>query len=93
MKRRKGKGRTKTVVYTNLKQTSTKCDLALIWCVRQYWEKCHKKRHMDEFINVFHAFINNISRYIATSCDLKKRAKSSFFILMFFYLSIVLDSP
>ena len=37
-----------------------------------------KKRHMDEFINVSHVFINDISRCIATSCDLKKRTKSSF---------------
>ena len=29
MKRRREKGRRKTVVYTNLKQTSTKCDVAL----------------------------------------------------------------
>ena len=29
MKRRPEKGRTKTVVCTNLKQTSTKCDVAL----------------------------------------------------------------
>ena len=33
---------------------------------------------MYEFINVSHVFINDISRYIAISCDLKKRAKSYF---------------
>ena len=33
---------------------------------------------MDEFINVSHVFINDISRYIATFCNLKKRTKSSF---------------
>ena len=30
------------------------------------------------FIDVSHDFINDISRYIATSCDLKKRKKSYF---------------
>ena len=33
---------------------------------------------MDEFMNVSHVFINDISSYIATSCELKKRTKSSF---------------
>ena len=33
---------------------------------------------MDEFMNVSHIFINDISKYIATFCDLKKRTKSSF---------------
>ena len=47
---------------------------------------------MNEFINVSHVFVNDISRYITTSCDLKKRTRF-FYVLMFFYLSIVLDSP
>ena len=33
---------------------------------------------MDEFINVSDIFINDISRYIANLCDLKK--KTSYFI-------------
>ena len=36
------------------------------------------KKRNGWFINVSHVFINDISRYIATSCDLKKRAKISF---------------
>ena len=38
---------------------------------------------MDEFMNVSHAFINNISRYIAAFCDLKKIMKVSFIINTF----------
>ena len=48
---------------------------------------------MDEFINVSHVFINYISRYIATSCDFKNERNEKFFILVFFYFSIVLDLP
>ena len=33
---------------------------------------------MDDFINASHIFINDISRYIASFCDLKKRTKLSF---------------
>ena len=33
---------------------------------------------MDTFINVSHGFINDVSTYIATFYELKKRAKSSF---------------
>ena len=33
---------------------------------------------MDEFINGSHVFINDISRYIATFCELKKRKKIYF---------------
>ena len=47
---------------------------------------------MDEFIKVSHVFIYDISRYIATFCDLKKMTKL-FYILVIFYLSIALDSP
>ena len=36
------------------------------------------KKRMDKFINVSHVFINDISRYMATSCDLKKWKKGSF---------------
>ena len=43
---------------------------------------------MDEFINVSHAFINYISRYIATSCDFRmKGTKSSLFQCSFFIYS------
>ena len=47
---------------------------------------------MDEFINIS-VFINDISRYIATSCDLKNERNKKFFILEFFYFSIALESP
>ena len=40
MKKRKEKGKRKTVVRTNLKQTFIKFGMAL-WCVGQCWEKCH----------------------------------------------------
>ena len=33
---------------------------------------------MDEFINVSHVFINDISTNIATFCELKKRTKNYF---------------
>ena len=33
---------------------------------------------MDKFINVSHIFINDISRYMANFCDLKKKTKSFF---------------
>ena len=48
---------------------------------------------MDEFINVSHIFINDISTYIATFCDLKKITKRSFIFQCFFYLSNVLNLP
>ena len=38
---------------------------------------------MDEFVNVSHVFINDISTYIATFCELNKRAKSSFIFYCF----------
>ena len=54
----------------------------LMCFVGQCWKKypsLHiKKRDMDEFINVSHIFINDVSRCIAIFCDLKKKAKSSF---------------
>ena len=48
---------------------------------------------MDEFIYVSHVFINDISRHVATSCDLKNKRNKKFFILVFFYFSIVLNLP
>ena len=33
---------------------------------------------MDEFINALPVFVDDISRYIATFCDLKKRTKNYF---------------
>ena len=49
---------------------------------------------MDEFINVSHVFINEISRYIATSGDLKnERNKKTLHSSVFFYCSVVLDTP
>ena len=47
-----------------------------MWYKEQFWETCHDlyiKRRMNEFINVPHIFINDISTYIATFCELKKR--------------------
>ena len=41
---------------------------------------------MDEFINLSHVFINDISRYIATFCDLKKRKKVLLFCSVFLSL-------
>ena len=40
---------------------------------------------MDEFINVSRVFINDISRYIATSCDLKNEKNKRFFNLVCFF--------
>ena len=40
---------------------------------------------MDEFINVSRVFINDISRYIATSYDLKNEKNKRFFNLVFFF--------
>ena len=77
------KRRRKTIVCTNLKQTSTKFGVALCGvqgnAVKAAYISHIKKTYMDEFINVYHAFISDISRYIATFCDLKKRTKSSLF--------------
>ena len=41
---------------------------------------------MDEFINVSHVFINEISRYIATSCDLKNERNKKTLHLVFFFI-------
>ena len=48
---------------------------------------------MDEFINVSHVFISDISKYmyLATFCDLKNRTKVLLYFSVF-YLSIDLDS-
>ena len=35
---------------------------------------------MNEFINLSRVFINDISRYIATLCNLKKRKEISFIL-------------
>ena len=43
------------------------------------------KTDMDEFINVSHVFIKDISRYIGTSCDLKNKRNKKFFILVFLF--------
>ena len=43
------------------------------------------KRHLDEFINVFYVFINDIGRYIATSGDLKNEKNKKFFSVVFFF--------
>ena len=82
MKRiREERSRRKTVIFTNLKQTSTKCGVDLCgvlgnagkYVIAYIW-----KRHMDEFVNVSHVFINDISRHIATFGDLNKITKNYF---------------
>ena len=77
------KRRRKTIVCINLKQTSTKFGVALCGvqgnAVKAAYISHIKKTYMDEFINVYHAFISDISRCIATFCGLKKRTKSSLF--------------
>ena len=60
MKQRREERRRKTVFFTYLKQTSTKCGMVLC----SVWGNAGKmpymqKRHMDEFINVSHVFIND----------------------------------
>ena len=45
---------------------------------------------MDELINVSHVFINDISRYIATFCDLKKRTKK---VVSYFSVSLSFYCP
>ena len=61
MKQIREKGRTKTVVCTNQKQTCTKCDVVLFDVQSNAGKNdIYKKRHMNEFINVFHIFINGI---------------------------------
>ena len=47
---------------------------------------------MDEFINIS-VFINDISRYIATSCDLKNKKHKRFFILVFFIFPLSSTRP
>ena len=80
MKWRREERRRKTVVCINLKQTSTKCGVALC----DVYGNAEKNiiayiwKDMDEFIDVSHVFINDISRYIAAFCDLKKKTKRSF---------------
>ena len=37
---------------------------------------------------VYHIFINDISRYIATFGDLKKRTRSSFLFQCFFFVGV-----
>ena len=83
-KKRKGKNRNCSLYKSETDLYKMWC--GLMWCVRQCWEKCHvwKKRHMDDLINISHVFINDFSRYIATSCDLKKWTKSSFIFFIFF---------
>ena len=48
---------------------------------------------MDKFIDVSHVFINDINRYMATSCDLTKRKRKLFYILMFFIFPLSLNLP
>ena len=53
----------------------------LMWCVGQCWEKYHNiyiKKDIWMSLQTLHVFINDIRRYIATFCDLKKRTKSCF---------------
>ena len=76
---KKIKGKKKTVVCANLKQTSTKYDVMCRTMLRKILYI--QKRHVDEFMFVM--FSSMISRYIATSCELKKSTKSYFIINVF----------
>ena len=65
MKRRREKRRRKTVVCLNLKQTSTKCGVALRGMQGDAGKNAiayKRKRYMDEFIKASHVFVNYISR-------------------------------
>ena len=92
MKRRREKGRRKTALCTNLKQTSADYGVALCGVWGNAGKNAIYKRRTDEFINVSHFFIKNVSRFIATFVYFKKRKKVLLYFGIF-YLSIVLDSP
>ena len=47
-------------------------------CVDNAGKNAIYKKDINEFINVSHIVTNYIIRYVATFCDLKKKAKSYF---------------